>query len=238
MSPIASVAIETSCRLGGLALGRGRRLAATVSFDAAGRHATQLVQRLAALLEEAHLRPTDLDEVYVSAGPGSFTGLRVGITAVRTLAQAVEAIRCVAVPSAQAVAENFRDEDWQNLAVIMDSRQGSLHATLFARRGGQIVACQPGHTVAPARFLADTPRPLLLAGEGLAHQDLVQMLSGPGVTVLEPDRPNRHLPSAESIWRVGRQMADAGEFTDSHRLLPIYARQPEAVRLWEGRQKT
>jgi hypothetical protein len=71
-------------------------------------------------------------------------------------------------------------------------------------------------------------RPVLLTGEGLDYHDL----AGEGVELAEPDV---RLPTAEGVWRVGRRLAAAGEFTEYHHLLPIYTRRPEAVRLWEQR---
>ena len=82
-----SLAIETSCRAGGVALGRGDELLGVIDFEASARHAVQLVPRLHELLEGASLRPEDVDELYVSVGPGSFTGLRIGLTVARTMGQ-------------------------------------------------------------------------------------------------------------------------------------------------------
>jgi len=225
-----SVAIETSGRAGGVALGRGDELAATLDFDASARHATQLIVRLDALLVSAGLRPADLNEVYVSAGPGSFTGLRIGITVARTLAQAVDGLRCVAVPTARVVAENVRDLDWQHLAVVLDARDGCACATLFARREGDIVPDGKPAVAPPEQLLAAWPRPVLLVGEALAYQDF----AAEGAEILPPDSP-RHVPTAETVWRIGRRMARAGQFTDPLHLLPVYSRIPEAVRLWEQR---
>lgn len=235
MTESVSIAIETSCRAGGLALGRDGRLVEVVGFDTTGRHATQLVSRLDDLLTSHRLRPGDLTEVYVSAGPGSFTGLRVGITAARTLAQTVPHCRCVAVPTAQAIAEaeNVRRRQWRNLAVVLDARQGSVYATFFRRCGERIVPTGPGAPLSVREFLDTAPRPLLVVGQALEHQPL----EGPGITTSGDDESEAHLPTAECIWRVGRRMAKDGQFTDYHHLLPIYARKPEAVRLWEDRAR-
>jgi tRNA threonylcarbamoyladenosine biosynthesis protein TsaB len=233
MSAPISIAIETSCRLGGLALGRGEDLIDVVRFDAAGRHATQLISHLRDLLAGANLTAQDLDEVYVSAGPGSFTGLRVGITAVRTLAQALPKLRCVAVPTARAIAEGdtARRLDWTHLGVILDARKGTIHATQFQRDGEDAIETAAGRVVTPADFLAEAPRPLLLIGEGLTHEPV----EGRGVVQVPPEPHEAHLPTPEATWRVGRKLAWKQQFTEYHHLLPIYARDPEAVRLWEAR---
>jgi tRNA threonylcarbamoyladenosine biosynthesis protein TsaB len=224
-----SIAIETSCRAGGLLLAIGDRRQ-EVCFDAAGRHTVYLLSHLAAMMKQAKLRPQDIDEVYVSAGPGSFTGLRVGVTVARTLGQAIPHLKCVAVPTPAAVVENARDLDWQHLAVILDARQGCVHATLFNRvnrdrdrRGGAIApAVLPAGLWSPEEFLAAAPRPLLLTGEGLDYYEM----RAPGVSVAPA---LLRLPTAAGVWAVGSRLAAAGQFTEFHHLLPIYARGPSVT---------
>ncbi|MGA2266122.1 MAG: tRNA (adenosine(37)-N6)-threonylcarbamoyltransferase complex dimerization subunit type 1 TsaB [Phycisphaerae bacterium] len=220
-----SIAIETSCRAGGLLLAAGEHVEQEIRFDAAARHTTALLTHLAEMVKQAGLKPQDIDEVYVSVGPGGFTGLRVGITVARTLAQAIAGLKCVAVPTPAAVAENARGLDWQHLAVILDAGGGRIHATLFTRRGQTI---EPANLSAngsesrlwtPAEFLAAAPWPLLLTGEGLAYH----AMSAAGVSVAPSEL---HLPTAAGVWAVGARMARAGHFTEYHRLLPIYARGP------------
>jgi len=226
MKPTVSIAIETSCRQGGVALGLEGRLAKTIGFDASARHATQLVRRLADLLAEAAVKPTDLDELYVSVGPGSFTGLRVGITVARTLGQLLPSLRCVAVPTPLAVAQNARDLPWEHLAVVLDARDGYIHASLFARSDEQIVPNGPPAVVPVSEFLASAPRPLTLIGEGLNYHDC----RGDGVT---PADSARRLPTPAGVWYAGALMARRRRFTDARTLLPVYAHNPEAARLWK-----
>jgi len=110
----------------------------------------------------------------------------------------------------------------------MDAREGIIYTQLFIRRQGSIVAAGPARVLPVAEFLSSAPRPLLLTGEGLAYHHL----TGPDIQIADP---SLHLPTAEGVWRVGCRLAQAGEFTEYHRLLPIYTRKPEAVRLWETR---
>lgn len=226
-----SIALETSCRAGSIALGRGDRMLAVERFDARARHATQLVMRLRELLSAHDVKPADLDEVYVSVGPGSFTGLRVGITTARTLAQAVSGLRCVAVSTARVIAENVRPLDWTHLAVVLDARAGSVHATTFRRSGQAIEAMGPGGVVSVERFVSEVPKPVLVIGEGLAHEQI----AGEGITPADPQDEALHRPTAENVWKIGFAMARAGDFIEYHHLLPQYARQPEALRVWQER---
>ncbi|MBS3733821.1 MAG: tRNA (adenosine(37)-N6)-threonylcarbamoyltransferase complex dimerization subunit type 1 TsaB [Phycisphaerae bacterium] len=226
MADSVSIAIETSCGTGGVALGRGDALLRAVPFDASARHATHLLNELDALLDDENLAPDALDAVYVSVGPGSFTGLRVGVTVARTLAQAVPNLRCVAVPTAAAVAENVRDLPWNHLTVVFDAKGDRVYVQRFGRNGETITADGKATTCTEADFLAAAPRPILLTGEGLDYHDL----TGEGVTIAPRER---WLPTAEGAWRAGRRLAEAERFTPYLRLLPTYARRPEAVRLWE-----
>ncbi len=218
------LAIETTCRAGGLLLAVGRQPPRIVHFDATARHTTALLTHLAKMVRQVNLRPQDLDYLYVSAGPGSFTGVRVGITVARTLAQAIAGLKCVAVPTPWAVAENARNLPWRHLAVVLDAREGRIHATLFARRDGRIEPVDsPGGLAQPGQFLAAAPRPLTLIGEGLAYHDM----SGPDVSIAPA---GLHLPTAEGVYAVGCRLAAAGQFTEYHRLLPVYTRPPHITR--------
>ena len=65
-------------------------------------------------------------------------------------------------------------------------------------------------------------------------EPLLTLLAGEAVTTADP---SLHLPTAQAVWRVGRRLARAGQFTPPNRLLPIYTRPPKAVRLWnDGRR--
>ena len=225
-----SIAIETSCRRGGIALGAAEQLLETRDFQAERRQSVQLIGRLSELLGRHGLEASDLDEVYVSLGPGSFTGLRVGITVARTLGQTVENIRCVGVPTLEAVAENAAGLECQHLGVVMDAKEDVVYVGFFVRREGGLVPTEPPRTVHVRDLAADVPRPITLIGEALWYTDL----SGEGIDIAGEAL---WLPRAEGIWRVGRRMAKAGNFQPFGALRPLYLRRPEAVRLWEGRQR-
>ncbi|MDP6633864.1 MAG: tRNA (adenosine(37)-N6)-threonylcarbamoyltransferase complex dimerization subunit type 1 TsaB [Phycisphaerae bacterium] len=224
METPVSLAIETSCRTGGVALGRGDELISDIDFQASARHAVQLVPRLAELLDSAGLRPADVDELYVSVGPGSFTGLRVGITVARTMGQMLSSLRCLSVPTSSAVALQAADLPWDRLAVVLDARDDCVYVSSFARVEGRIVQQGESETVEIGEFLARVERPIMLTGEGLAYHDC----TGPEISTAPSEL---HFPTARGVWRAGRQMACEGQYTDYNKLAPIYARPPEVLRL-------
>lgn len=225
-----SIAIETSGASGGVALGFGDAMHRGIDFPAHSRHATQLIRYLDELLKAESLRPGDLEELYVSAGPGSFTGVRVGVTVARTLAQAVKPLRCVAVPTAQAVAENLRDAQWEHLAVVFEAREELIYASFFARDGDQPRPVGSPRVAKLPEILSDAPHPLMLAGGRMDACDI----DDAEVSAADCSQAT---PTAEGVWRAGRRLAKAGDFIEPAQLLPIYARRPEAVRLWEKRHR-
>ncbi len=233
-----SLAIETSCRAGGLALGRDDELLDVLEFPAGQRHATQLVARMDDLLRRHGLKPTDLAEVYVSAGPGSFTGLRVGVTVARTLGQTLH-VACVAVPTIDAVALNAQDEPFEHLAVAMDYKERTLYLGLFERggacpsgqgQGREIVSASPPKLIELGEWPAVVPTPALLIGEAAMFADL----AAPGITIGQQEL---FMPRPAGVWRIGRRLVKQGQFVDYRQLLPLYLRKPEAVRLWEKQGK-
>ncbi len=223
-----SIAIETSSRAGGVALGLGERLLGARDFDSDKRHATQLLVHLRDLLGEHGFSPGQLAEVYVSLGPGSFTGTRVGVTVARTLAQALQAVRLVGVGSADVIATGCAGAEWDHLAVCLAGKRESVHATVFARDGsgrptrGQVLG------ICTLEALAErTPPGTRLVGQGLDY------LSQPAPA----DRMPAELdpPRVEALWQAARARARAGRYSEPAGVLPIYPRKAEAVRLWELR---
>jgi len=250
--------METSCRAGGVAVAVDGALTAVRRFDASSRHATTLLVHLRELLQAHGLTPRDVTEVYVSVGPGSFTGVRVGVTVARTLAQAVPGIQTVAVPTTHAVAENARPLPWQHLAVILDAKDELAYVQLFQRQATSdqrqekenvavqkvtqavaVPAAPPPQPVGrpriltPQQLLAEFPKPITLIGEGLTHHPAFAETAG-SITLTDPAI---NFPTAESVYHVGHRLALANAFTDYHLLLPIYARKSEAERLWEEKQR-
>jgi tRNA threonylcarbamoyladenosine biosynthesis protein TsaB len=231
-----SVAIETSCRQGNVALGVGGQFCAAGDLGTTRKHAAALLPSLQTLLDENGLAPADVDALYVSVGPGSFTGLRVGVTVARTWGQMQPDLNIVAVPTPLAVAANAGD-DWQRLGVLLAAkRSGEAAGTVYGalvRRADAAIAFDGEPLVAtPQDLLATWPRPLTLTGEGLSF---CQVEPAEGITLIDD---SRRLPTAWAVWQIGEQLLAAGASTPWSELQVVYARRPEAVRLWEKHHGT
>jgi tRNA threonylcarbamoyladenosine biosynthesis protein TsaB len=123
--------IETSGRGGAVGLAFGTALH-TRHLDPARRHARDLAPAIAGLLAEAGLTPRDVKRVGVSVGPGSFTGLRVGIMSAKAFAYAT-GCELVAVPTFAALAEMWANPATTHLHVVADGLQGMIYHEGFER---------------------------------------------------------------------------------------------------------
>ena len=225
------LAIETSGRVGSVAVAVDGEAVAAEHFSHGLRHAAGLVPIIDRLCAAQGWRPGDVEEVYVSAGPGSFTGLRVGVTVAKSLAFATGA-RVVAVPSVEVLARNA-PAGWANLVIVLDAKRGQIFTASFENRDGRPVTREPAQLSTLADMLARTPRPVHLLGEGLPfHEGAIP--AGDARVIRCP--PDTWQGRASVVATRGAELARAGRFTDPARLTPIYIRKPEAEEKYEQRQ--
>jgi len=218
--------IETSSRLGSVALWRDGCTLAERLIAQSHNHGALLFVELRQIFDEAGISPTDLDLVAVSQGPGSFTGLRIGITAARMAAH-VLGVPVIGVPSLDVLAENA-PPDAPHVATLLDAKRGEVYAGLYEREGGRLVP-QMAHTVVCPDQL-DLPSACLVLGDGckLFHDGLTCQ----GATLAEEEMWRPH---ASVVARLGAERHEQGERHDLHSLTPIYLRRPEAEEVWERR---
>ena len=99
------LAVETSGRLGSVALAQGDKLLSETCFSGPMRHSAEIFPAITGLLNKFDKKPDQIEQVYISAGPGSFTGLRIAVTFAKTLALANGA-KIVAVDTLDVIAAN------------------------------------------------------------------------------------------------------------------------------------
>lgn len=228
-----NLAIETSGRFGSVAVGRGSQILEVASFSTALKHAVELLPTIDRLCRAQGISPTEIAELYVSGGPGSFTGLRIGITVTRTLAWSTGA-RVVRVPTLDAVAQNAlgQDDPPQNLAVVLDAKRKKVYAAAFVLRNNAYERTTEPAECDPDTFLAALPRPGALIGEGIVY--IHEPVGRSGLRVL-PESTFR--ARAQVVYRLGLAQASAGKYAVPSQLIPIYVRRPEAEEIREQRRR-
>jgi tRNA threonylcarbamoyladenosine biosynthesis protein TsaB len=222
------LAIETSGSIGSIALAEGPVVIAEEQFPHGLKHAAEIVPMIDRLCRERGWLPRDLEHLYVSAGPGSFTGLRIGITLAKTLALAT-GVKIAAVPSVRVLAENAPAAA-SHLLIVLDAKRDQIFTARFERQGETWVECEPAHLDSLAAMIERSPRPVYLLGEGIPyHEKFIPKGAGVIITASQSWRAR-----AGAVMAIGGMLADAGEFADPDLLTPIYIRKPEAQEKLEG----
>jgi tRNA threonylcarbamoyladenosine biosynthesis protein TsaB len=219
--------------MGSVALSKGPQVLETVTFSTHLRHAVELLPTMDLLCRRHGVAPRGIEEAYVSAGPGSFTGLRIGLTVARTLAWS-NGVRVVRVPTLDVVAHNAVElpDPPEDLVVLLDAKRERVYAAAFRLRTDPSTAqrlTDPAEWDI-AKLAATLPAGCAALGEGIAYHKAA--VDRAGWTVL-PDELNR--PRAEVVHKLGYASGGVGRFDDLGTLVPIYVRRPEAEEVWERR---
>jgi tRNA threonylcarbamoyladenosine biosynthesis protein TsaB len=217
------ILIETSVRNGQIGLGDGERVLAQRQLDQARRHARDLAPALRDLLHEQGWRPTAVTAVVVSLGPGSYTGLRVGIMSAKAFAFAVGCpilgIDTFAVLAHQA-------GPGAPIEVISDAQQRRVNAQRF-------------HFQSAGFPVANSPLRALDLSQWLAELPAEARVTGPGLETFLPELPPARCmptdlwqPTLASLHRLAMTRLAAGQNDDLWRLEPLYVRPSSAEEQW------
>jgi tRNA threonylcarbamoyladenosine biosynthesis protein TsaB len=208
--------IETSGQPGGIAVVRDSQcLHETELGDAPRRHAQTLVSQIDAALKRLELSIAQFDAVAVSIGPGSFTGLRVGVVCAKTLAYAT-GCKLTAVDTLQAIAANS-PPDTAAVHVIADAQRGDVYLGTYRRSSEE-------------EWIRDGPIAIVAAKTWLAVQSADETVTGPGLATYRDLASCRvlpavfWLPNARTIARIGARQIERGELADCASLEPFYLR--------------
>ncbi|MFQ5897688.1 MAG: tRNA (adenosine(37)-N6)-threonylcarbamoyltransferase complex dimerization subunit type 1 TsaB [Candidatus Methylomirabilia bacterium] len=218
------LAVETSTPAGGAALLEGDRLVGEYMVNIRATHSERLLAAVDQLLHDARWTPGDLNGLAVAVGPGSFTGLRIGISTVKGLALAL-GIPVAAVPTLEALAWGlpFAREP---VCPILDAKKGEVYAALFHWEADRLVRDWEDSALAPEVLCRRLAGPVIFVGDGVfAYGALLQAELGPRAAFAPPCR---RLPSPASVGQVGQARLLAGERTEPRALTPRYLRLSEA----------
>ena len=226
-----AIAIETSGRVGSVAVVDNQTVVDQETFEHGFAHAAGLLPMIDRLVRKRGWTPTDVEEIYVSVGPGSFTGLRIGITLAKTLAMTTGA-KLVAVPTVDVLARNA-PAGANHLLIVLDAKRDQIFTARFERDDDGWLAREPAHLGSLVEELSRCPRPVHLLGEGVPfHRKFVP--ANDGVTETGPETWRA---KAEHVAAIGLAMSAAGQFIEPDALLPIYIRRPEAEEKYEARSE-
>lgn len=219
------LALDTTARAGSIALARGAEILDVHSGDLARTHGERLPDDVHLVLARNNVQIADVELYAIAAGPGSFTGLRVGIAAVQGLAFAMGR-KVVAASALDTLARIAAADGTSRVAAWIDAQRAQVFAALY-----DVAAGHPPRLIAPA--VARGPEDVIRGWEAELRQTPVRFI-GDGASRYA-DLIHTTLPHAEiapvpilapEIARFA--YAHAGEAIAPHAIVPIYVRPPDA----------
>lgn len=224
------LAVETSGRKGSVAIALGEQILAETGFSAPMRHSVEIFPAVCSLLDRLDRKPKQIRHIYISVGPGSFTGLRIATTMAKTMHLA-NAVKIVAVDTLDALAQNAADYIKQKhkpinkIASVLDAKRGQFFIAVYQNKQGKWIKSLPDSLMTASQFLekfAGTAEPVWLLGEGLLYYK--DKFKAQGIKFI--DQPY-WCPNAAKVHLLGWQKALKGQFADPLMLKPAYLRKPE-----------
>lgn len=211
------LAVETSTLAGGVAVLDDDRVLGEYLLDVRVTHSERLMVAVDRVLTDAGLRIEDLDGLAVASGPGSFTGLRIGLGTVKGLAFA-RALPIAAVPTLDAMAAGVPFAELPVVPVI-EARKGEIYTSRYRWDGAGMCREWDYLALAPAELAARLEEPTILVGDGAAS--IVSPFAR-----LAPVA--RRLPSPSVVGQLGLERLARGETVAVADLVPFYLRPSEA----------
>ncbi len=223
-----SIALETSGRVGSVAVVDDDKIVAEQTFPHGLKNAAGIIPIIDSLIQTRGWKPADLQQVFLSIGPGSFTGLRIAVTLAKTLALAT-GVKLVAVPTVNVLAANA-PADAENLIIVLDAKRDQIFTASFTRQNDKWIEQEPTHLDSLTSMLAKTPRSVHLLGEGIPyHEKFIPKEDG---IIITP--PESWIARASVVAELGMKLAKENHFADPFTLTPMYVRKPEALEKWEA----
>jgi tRNA threonylcarbamoyladenosine biosynthesis protein TsaB len=164
------LAIETATRAGSVGVSRGAKVLACAAGDASSSHSKDLIENIDRVLRDAGLQLSDVDLFAAATGPGSFTGLRIGLATVKSLAVAMNR-KCLGVSTLAAVAQAAGGSG--RTVALLPAGRGEVFAQMFSIVGNEVSAADHATHISPQALLAKygSYETITWAGEG-AHAQL------------------------------------------------------------------
>ncbi len=229
------LALESSATAASVALCEDEALIAQSFRDTGLTHSQTLLPMTEELLAHCGLTVADLDLIAVAAGPGSFTGLRIGVATAKGLAWAAQ-LPCAGCSTLEAMAWNLAGLDGE-LCAAMDARRHQVYNARFRAENGTITRLTEDRAIALEDLIEElrgTKTTQIVLGDGARL--CWEALTAAGIPArLAP--PNLRQQTAWGVARLGLELAKAGRTVPPEELVPVYHRLSQAERERLAREK-
>ncbi|UCZ53700.1 tRNA (adenosine(37)-N6)-threonylcarbamoyltransferase complex dimerization subunit type 1 TsaB [Bacillus shivajii] len=229
------LAIDTSTYVMGVAVLTEGKVAGEFVTHIKKNHSLRLMPAIRTLMEEIEMSPKDLDRIVVNEGPGSYTGVRIGVTTAKTMAWSLN-IPVVGVSSIEVMAQNGKYFPGV-ISPFIDARRGQVFTGLYQYEGGSIVQKKEDQIIQHKEWLEDMKQLdediIFISPEMEKQEEVVRSLLGDRAHIAEPAIT---YPRPSELAYIGSKK-EVDQFT--HLFSPNYLRLAEAEAKWlaENKQK-
>ena len=232
------LSVDTSSQVSSVAVLSAECVAAEISIQGALMHSETLMPHIETALRMARVKKEEIEGITVSIGPGSFTGLRIGLAVAKMMAYALH-IPLIAVPTLEALAHHYVCEGVR-LTAMMDAQKGNVYVQEFTWRadGDALKLCEEHPLVIlplaeVIAGLSGTEQPVLLLGDAMQKKTAFALPENVRLAPIHARMPRAACVGLAALTRLAR-----GEIDDPVTAVPLYLRRSEAEVLWEKRHGT
>lgn len=227
------LAIDSSTSVMGVAVTDNDKLLAETITNLKLNHSVRLMPAIEQILKEVSLSSSDLDRIAVAKGPGSYTGVRIGVSIAKTLAWSLQK-ELVGVSTLACLAQNGHFFDGL-LAPFFDARRDRVYAGLYKKVNGKIIEVRPDQIVSFTRWLEhllEQNEPVLFLGQDMnAFRERIEQQLG-SMATFAPFTLN--LPKPSELARLATELSPVPAI---HHFVPEYLQMAEAEAKWQANQK-
>ena len=220
------LALDSTAIAASVALCDGEKLLGEYTIQNGNTHSETLLPMVESLLKAFEITPRDIDLFAVSQGPGSFTGVRIGVATIKGLAFGSQT-PCIGVSTLEALAQNLIDTDGL-ICPVMNARRKQVYTALFRCKDHTLTRLMPDDAIAIAELdeiLKSYPEePIRLCGDG--YDISTQLLT----TATIPTSERLRHQSAYSVAQVAKRLYENGVRTTDAELVATYLRPSQAER--------
>ncbi len=223
------LAVDSSASVASAAIAEGDKLICEFTLNHKKNHSEKLMPMIDELFQSAQLMPGDIDLFAVANGPGSFTGLRIGVATVKGLAHALQK-PTVGISTLLAMAYNLPFCEYM-LSPIMDARRAQVYNGVYQWQKGTVKEIIQPRAVSIAECIGELRKngePVVFLGDGVPmHKDFIREQLG-DQAIFAPQ--NCNMQRAASVALAAAEIYKTGNYQNYYELAPMYLRKPQAER--------
>lgn len=230
------LAIDTSAATASAALMEDDKALASFSVNLRLEHSRRILTMIDEVIKLSEKKISDVDLLCVSNGPGSFTGLRIGVSTVKGLGF-VKDTPCSGVSTLEALAENLSDASEETvICPVMDARREEFYNALFIKKGSLVERLTDDRAISYDELFKELEetyhdKKIIVNGDGTEKFFALAEKGGRSTENIFSASENTKYQNALSVARVGKRMHENNQSCTPDKLMPEYIRMSQAERM-------